>query len=93
MSTPGILYILREEWEVLASSGEAPASYLTSLRTKVWAVAQLAQAELAHAQEVQMRWYDENVWPHSFQQGQRVLLLLLSLANKLLMIGRARLRY
>lgn len=63
---------------------EDTASYLKAFREKLHAMAQLAKKELAQAQEDQKQLYDAQVWPCSFEQGQKVLLLLPSPSNKLL---------
>lgn len=78
--------VLGEEWETPPVAGDAPASYLMALHTKLRAnLAQLAQAELAHTQEAQRQCYDEAVRPRACQPGQHILLLLPSSSNKLLM--------
>lgn len=75
-----MLDVLREEWGAPSQMEEAPASYLVALRKKMRASAQLAQK--AHGK--QKRRYDAQVKPRFFEVGQKVLLLLHSSSNKLL---------
>lgn len=80
----GILDIFKEEWEMTPQTEKAPASHLEALRRKLQILAQLAQEELAKTQGDQKRWYDAQVRLRTFDGGQKVLLLLPSTSNKLL---------
>lgn len=78
------LDFLREEWEDPGQEVEASASYLEVLRRKLRETTQIAQSELREAQG-EYKWrYDATVRPHTFEKGQKVLLLLSSSQNKLL---------
>lgn len=79
-----MLDIFWEKWETPSQVEEAPASYLEALRKKIWVSPQLVQELLQRSQEAQKRRYDAQVKSRSFKVGQRVLLLLASSSNKLL---------
>lgn len=81
----GVLDVLREEWETFLPGSESPSAHLATLQSKLKHTACLVQEELTRSQDRQKRRYDKAVQPHSFNPSQRVLLLLTSSENKLLM--------
>lgn len=72
------------EWETPTITEKAPTSFLDALRQRLRATTQLVLHELEKSQEGQQRRYDTRVRPSSFIVGQKVLLLLPSFSNKLL---------
>lgn len=84
-ATPGEYWMSLGRNGTAPPAGEAPISYLATLQVNLHANAHLALEELSWSEEGQLQWCDDNVWPRSFQPGQRVLLLLPSTRSKLLM--------
>ena len=59
--------------------------YVMELRTRLEDTCKLAQEELVRAQETQKRIYDRTARPKKLKKGEKVLLLLPTKANKLLL--------
>ncbi|RUS91501.1 hypothetical protein EGW08_000722 [Elysia chlorotica] len=83
----GPMHILKELWTEDVDTPEVKTSYqyIFELREKLDATLKLARAELEKAQSKGKRHYDSKAKPRKFQQGDRVLLLLPTDHNKLLM--------
>ena len=79
----GPLDILWESWESSKKSDENVLSYILSIRGKIRKLSELAQENLASAQETQKRWYDHTARTRSFEPGDQVLVLLPTTTNKL----------
>ena len=80
----GPLDILSETWQVSEQGEESVVSHILSIHNKMEKMKELADINLAKAQEQQKKWYDWNSRKRGFQQGDMVLLLLPTSTNKLL---------
>jgi len=83
----GPMEILKAYWGKDDQSGEVKSvyQYVLDLRTRLEETCALAHEELLKAQEVQKRIYDRTAKPRKFREGDKVLLLLPTRANKLLL--------
>lgn len=86
----GPLDLLRKNWET-ASSGDVAKSekgivqYVLEMRDRLESYRDQAQENLRLAQKAQKTWYDQHARSRELTPGQKVLLLLPTSTNKLLM--------
>ena len=80
----GPLDILKESWETSSKSNESIVSYVLSMQEKLSTMSELAEENLAKAQQRQKIWYDENAREHQIEPGAQVLVLLPTEMSKLL---------
>jgi hypothetical protein len=81
----GPLDILREAW--MGESPQPPTNivdYVLKMRDKLEELSSLAHDNLAQDQASQKTWYDRTARSHTFNPGQKVLLLLPSSESSLL---------
>ncbi|XP_077867182.1 uncharacterized protein LOC144356200 [Saccoglossus kowalevskii] len=83
----GLMMILRELWTKEATTPEVETTYhyVLDLRNRLQETCTLAQAELAKAKVRYKRYYDRKARYRKFQPGDKVLVLLPTDHNKLLM--------
>ena len=82
-SVRGRLDILKECWESPTKSSENIISYVLDMREKLEKTCELARENLLKSQEKQKTWYDCKAREQSFDQGDKVLVLLPSSTDKL----------
>lgn len=77
---------MRDLWEGgQGSNGPVNiVTYVVQMRERLEKMSELAQAHMAEAQRYQKRWYDRSARQRTFDQGQKVLVLLPSEESKLL---------
>ncbi len=86
----GPLDLLRKSWEAASSNETAKSEkgivqYVLEMRDGLERYRELAQENLRQAQQAQKKWYDQPARTRELQPGQKVLLLLPTSTNKLLM--------
>ncbi|GAA6088180.1 uncharacterized protein LOC116373668 [Tachysurus ichikawai] len=86
----GALNLLRKGWEATASgngtkSEKGIVQYVLEMRDHLGSYREKAQENLRQAQKAQKTWYDQHARSRELQPGQKVLLLLPTSTNKLLM--------
>ena len=83
----GPMEILKEYWAKEDQSDETKTiyQYVVDLRNRLEETCALAQEELIKAQETQKKLYDRTAQPTKLKVGEKVLLLLPTKANKLLL--------
>ena len=79
----GRLDILRESWEAESKSSESAVSYVLKMRERISQTMEIAQTNLARAQDRQKKWYERNARVREFSEGYEVLILLPTSSNKL----------
>ena len=87
----GPLDILKESWQMDASTPESVASHVIDTHEKLSKMSELVHENMAKAQKEQKRWYDRNARERSFQTGDQVLVLLPTSSNKLTGTDRTQL--
>ena len=82
--------ILRAYWGKEKQEEEVKEvyQYVMDLKNRLEETCNIAQEELLKAQEIQKRQYDKSAQAKSLEVGQKVLLLLPTKANKLLLQWR-----
>lgn len=86
----GPLDLLRKSWEAASSqmmgkSEKGIVQYVLEMRDRLERYRKVAQEDLRQAQQAQKKWYDQHTRTRELQPGQKVLLLLPTSTNKLLM--------
>ena len=80
----GPLDILRESWEASRRSNESVVSHVLMMRERLAQMSELVQENMKRAQQKQKAWYDRNAREREFQPSDKVLVLLPTTTNKLL---------
>ena len=78
----GPLDILKETWKASKRSGESVVSYVLTVQQKLSKMSELVSENCKEALMTQKRWYDENARKIEFTEGDQVLVLLPTVANK-----------
>ena len=79
----GLLDILKESWEASPKSSESIVSYVLLIQDRLATLRDLVDTNLHHAQQTQKLWYDRHARDHTFEPGDKVLILPTS-TNKLM---------
>ena len=83
-SVRGPLDVLKEAWSVGERSDESVVSHVIAMREKMSMMVDLVKENMTQAQGRQKHWYDQKARHREFQEGDQVLVLLPTSANKLL---------
>lgn len=80
----GPLDLLRDLWECPSDNKKNAVQYVVQMREHLEEMTPLDRVNTQKAQKSQKTWYDRRAREMSFEQGRKVLLLLLSQDSKLL---------
>ena len=82
-SVRGPLDALKGAWEGSKKSFESVVSHILQIREMMDKMSELAQDNLKESNSTQKKWYDQHARERTFENGDKVLVLIPSPSNKL----------